>query len=197
MTATLLRKIHTYAGLLTFVNFMIYGLVGLSATWAGRPSRPPAQLLEREFHVPPNMTDREIADQVCSLLHLSLARPIQDAVIQYDPANRLVLDFYHANGRHRVTVDEADGKLRIEVYRASLVRYLDTLHVTTAAFRSGDRRMQLWADYNEFAMWCLIGMTVSGAALWLISRPGHRWAQASFGLGCALFAALWILTRWT
>ena len=193
--ATLLRKIHTYAGLLTFINFMVYGLVGISATWAGRPSRPPAQLVEREFTVPPNVTDREIAEQVCSLLRLSLARPIQDAVIQHDPANRLVLDFYHANGRHRVTVMEADGKLRIEVYRASLLRYLDTLHVTTAAFRSGDWRMQLWADYNEFAMWCLLGMTASGAALWLMSRPGHRWAQASLAAGCALFAALWVWTR--
>jgi hypothetical protein len=195
MMATLLRKIHTYAGLLTFINFMVYGLVGISATWAGRPSRPPAQLVEREFTVPPNVTDREIAEQVCSLLRLSLARPIQDAVIQHDPANRLVLDFYHANGRHRVTVMEADGKLRIEVYRASLLRYLDTLHVTTAAFRSGDWRMQLWADYNEFAMWCLLGMTLSGAALWLMSRPGHRWAQASLAAGCALFTALWVWTR--
>lgn len=197
MTATLLRKIHTYAGLLTFINFMIYGLVGISATWAGRPMRPPAQLVEREFRVPPNVTDREIADQVCSLLRLPLARPIQAAVVQRDPANRLVLDFYHANGRHRVTVLEADGKLRIEVYRAGMMRYLNTLHVTTSAFRSGDWRMQLWADYNEFAMWCLLGMTASGAALWLMSRPGHQWAQASLGLGCALFAALWILTRWT
>jgi hypothetical protein len=195
MTASLLRKIHTYAGLLTFINFMIYGLVGISASWGGRPSRPPAQLVEREYRVPANVTDRAIAEQVASLLRLSLALPIQDAVIQHDPANRLVLDFYHANGRHRVTVLEPEGKLRIEVYRASLLRYLDTLHVTTAAFRSGDLRMQLWADYNEFAMWCLLWMTVSGAALWLMSRPGHRWAQASLAAGGALFAALWIWTR--
>jgi hypothetical protein len=195
MMANLLRKIHTYAGLLTFVNFMVFGLVGIWATWAGQPARPPGQLVEREFAAPPNATDREIAAQVATLLGLSLARPIQDAVIQHDPANRLVLDFYHANGRHRVTVLEPEGRLRIEVYRASLPRYLDTLHVTTAAFRSDDWRMQVWADYNEFAMWCLLGMTASGAALWLLSRPGHRWAQASLAFGCGLFAALWIWAR--
>lgn len=191
----LLQKLHTYAGLLTFVNLAVFGLVGLSATWQSK-SAPLSLILRYEpFPAQPNLTDRQVAERVCDLLHLSLATPIQSAVIQHDPANNLLLDFYHANGRHRVTVLEKEGRLRIEVMRNTLWSYLGTLHATTAAFHSGDWRMQVWADYNEFAMWCLIGMIASGAVLWLLSRPRHGLAQLSFALGSGLFAALYLWTK--
>jgi hypothetical protein len=197
MTAQLLRKAHTYLGLLTFVNLMVFGVVGLAATWR---LRPPDQFRAAEvryvpFAAAPNLTDAEVADRVCSLLRLSLARPIQRQVIQHDAAHNLVLDFWHANGRHKVTVLETEGRLRVEASAVPLWRYLDTLHRTTGVFRSGDWRMQLWADYNEFAMWCLLGMLASGAALWLLSRPGHRMAQLSLAAGGCLFAALYFWAR--
>jgi len=121
-------------------------------------------------------------------LHLSLATPIQSAVIQHDDSGRLVLDFWHANGRHRVTVLEGEGRLRIEVVRNSLWRYLDILHMTTGAFRSGDWRMTLWADFNEFAMWSLGVMLLSGSALGLVARRGPL-AWIALGAGVALLAA--------
>jgi len=195
MTRDLIQKLHTYAGLLTFVNLVVFGIVGLFATLGSRPQSPAPEVRSEPFVVAPNLTDRQVAELVCELLHLSLATPIQSAVIQHDAANNLLLDFYHANGRHRVTVLEREGSLRVEVMRNSLWSYLGTLHATTAAFHSGDWRMQLWADYNEFAMWCFIVMLVSGVALWLLSRPGHRWAQWSLALGCGLFAALCFWTR--
>jgi hypothetical protein len=139
-----------------------------------------------------------VAERVCALLHLSLATPIQSAVIQHDDANRLVLDFWHANGRHRVTVLEDERRLRIERTRNSLWRYLDTLHMTTGVFRSGDWRMTLWADYNEFAMWSLGAMLLSGAVLGLQSRglqSRGRWLPwILLAAGGALCAALlaWI-----
>ena len=57
--------------------------------------------------------------------------------------------------------------------RASLWKYLSTLHVTTAAFKSGDWRMQVWAWWNEFAMWCVAAMVVSGVWVWW-RRRGTR-----------------------
>jgi len=39
-----------------------------------------------------------------------------DSAIQRDADNRLVLDFYHANRRHRVTVLEAEGRLLHEAW---------------------------------------------------------------------------------
>jgi hypothetical protein len=195
MTRDLIQKLHTYAGLVTFVNLLVFGLVGLTATLGSRPHDPAPEVRSEAFVVQPNLTDRQVAERVCGLLGLSLATPIQSAVIQHDAANNLLLDFYHANGRHRVTVLETEGRLRVEVIRNSLWSYLGTLHATTAACHSGDWRMQLWADYNEFAMWCFLAMLASGVALWLMSRPEYRWAQWSLALGCALFAALWYWTR--
>ena len=136
-----------------------------------------------------------MAERVCGLLHLSLATPIQSAVIQRDEAGNLLLDFWHANGRDRVTLLEPEGRLRVETMRNSLWSYFGTLHATTAAFHSGDWRMQWWADYNELAMWCLVAMLASGAALWLMARPRHRLAQLSLALGSGLFAALYLWTR--
>jgi hypothetical protein len=136
-----------------------------------------------------------VAERVCSLLGLSLATPVQSAAIQRDSANNLSFDFWHANGHHHVTVLEKESRIRVEEFRNDLGDYLDTLHRTTAAFSSGDWRMQLWADYNEFAMWCLLGMIVTGVALWLSTRPRYRLAQVSLAAGCGIFAVLYFWTK--
>jgi hypothetical protein len=191
---TLLRKLHTYTALATFINLMVFGIVGLWAAFLPRVSPPsPAQVYYQPFAPEGNLTDRQVAERVCALLHLSLATPVQDAAIQHDAANRLVLDFYHANGRHRVTVLEDQRQLRIERMPNSLWRYLDILHMTTGAFRSGDWRMTLWADYNEFAMWSLGAMLLSGAVLGLAARRA-RLAWIALATGVVLFAVLlvWI-----
>jgi hypothetical protein len=191
----LLRKFHTYTALLTFINLAVYGVVGLSITFL-RQSGSTAQVVSyQSFTSPPNLTDRQVAERICSLLHLSLATPVNGEVIQHDAANNLLLDLRHANGRDQVTVLEKEGRLRIETTRYSLGLYLFILHETTAAFHSGDWRMQLWADYNEFAMWCLLGMIGSGFAMFLASRARSRLAHISLASGCCLFAALYFWTR--
>ncbi len=191
----LLKKIHTYAGLLTFVNLVVYGIVGLSIVWLRQADLPAPVVSYQSFSVPPNLTDRQVAERVCSQLKLSLATPIQSAAIQHDSANNLLLDFRHVNGRHQVTVLEKEGRIRIEVTPKNLGLYLYTLHETTAAFHSGDWRMRLWADYNEVAMWGLLTMIASGFAMFLASRARSRLAQFSLAAGCGVFAALYFWTR--
>lgn len=191
----LIRKIHTYAGLLTFVNLAIYGIVGLSALYLLRLHSEPPVVSYQNFAVEPNLTDGQVAEHVCDQLHLSLATPVNSFAIQHDAANNLLLDLRHANGRHRVTVLEKEGRIRIEANRNSLLLYLYTLHETTAAFHSADWRMQLWADYNEFAMWCLLLMIASGFAMLLGARARSRLAQISLAAGCCAFAALYFWTR--
>jgi hypothetical protein len=192
----LIRKIHTYAGLLTFINLIVLALVGLSAALESRPGAGTAPVVfDLPFVVEVNNTDRQVAERVCDLLHLSLATPIQSAVIQHDAQNRLVLDFFHANGRHLVTVLEGDQRIRVAVRRNSVWKYLDTLHTTTGVFRSGDWRMQAWAYFNEFALWSLTGMVASGLAMWVTARGGSRMAQVALAAGCGLFAALYLWMR--
>jgi hypothetical protein len=168
----LLIRIHTYTGLLTFVNLMVYAIAGMAALFDARTAAPPV-VWEQEFAVLAGQSDREVGERVVRLLDLSLATPVHDFAIGHDAERHLVLDFYHANGRHKVTVLEYRGRLRVEHTRASLWKYLSTLHVTTAAFHSGDGRMQLWAWWNEFAMWCLVVMAVSGVWIWW-ERRGTR-----------------------
>ena len=195
MLLRLVKKLHTYAGLLTFLNLAVYGVVGLSIPFLRQSRTPPPVITYRNFAVPPNLTDRQVAEQICSLLHLSLATPVNQAAIQHDAANNLFLDFRHANGGDQVTVLEKERRFRIETTRNNIGLYLYTLHETTAAFHSGDWRMQLWADYNEFAMWCLLAMIASGFAMFLASRARSRLAQISLATGCCLFAGLYFWTR--
>lgn len=168
----MILRIHTCTGLLAFVNLVLYAVVGIAAFFTSPSSAPPV-VWEQPFALQPGQGDRETADRVVRLLGLSLATPVHDFAIRHDAQGRLVLDFYHANGRHLVTVLDRPGRLRVEHTRAGMWKYLSTLHVTTAAFRSGDWRMQLWAWWNEFAMWCLAAMTVSGVWVWW-QRRGSR-----------------------
>jgi hypothetical protein len=55
--------------------------------------------------------------------------------------------------------------------------------------------MQLWADYNEFAMWSLLAMIASGFTMFLAARARSRLAQISFALGACGFAALYLWNR--
>jgi uncharacterized iron-regulated membrane protein len=164
----LIHRIHAYAGLVTYVNLMLYAVVGIAALFDARTPRaaPPALVWEQPFAVLPGESDRAVAERVVRLLGLSLATPVHDFAIGHDSERHLVLDLYHANGRHVATVLGRPGRLRVSETRASLARYLNTLHVTTAAFHSGDGRMCLWAWWNEFAMWCLGVMAVSGVWIW-------------------------------
>jgi len=191
----LLKKIHTYAGLLTFINLAVYGVAGLSVTFFQQSESTASVVSYQNFSVEPNLTDRQVAERVCSQLSLSLATPLNSAAIQHDAANNLFLDFHHANGRHRVTVLEQEGRLRIETTRNSFAIFLYILHTRTATFHSGDWRMQLWADYNEFAMWCLLTMIASGFTMFLAARARSRLAQISLAAGACGFAALYLWSR--
>src|SRR5262249_23601857 len=122
------------------------------------------------------------------------AMPVQRFAIQHDRSGELVLDFQHANGRHRVTFPQP-GRLRVEITRNSLSDYLAALHTASAAFRIGDWRIQCWSYYNEFAMWSLMAMMATGVYLWLSRRARYRWAMASLAAGVSVFAGLWVWTR--
>lgn len=191
----LLKRVHTYAGLLTFVNLAVYGVVGLSVTFLRKAGDPAPVISYQNFSIEPNLTDRQVAERVRAQLSRSLATPANNAAIEHDSANDLLLDFHDANGSRQVTVLENQGRLRLETIRNSLGIYLDALHGRTASFRASDWRMQLWADYNEFAMWCLLTMIASGFAMFLAVRARCRLAQISLAAGCCVFAALYFWNR--
>jgi hypothetical protein len=79
----LLKRVHAYAGLLTFANLAVYGVVGLSVTFL-RESAPSAPVISyQNFSLEPNLTDRQVAERVRSQLNLSLATPLNNAAIEH------------------------------------------------------------------------------------------------------------------
>ena len=93
----LLKRVHAYAGLLTFVNLAVYGVVGLSVTFL-RESEPSAPVVSyQNFSLQPNLTDRQAAQRVRSQFNLSLATLLNSTAIEHDAAKNLHLDFHDAN----------------------------------------------------------------------------------------------------
>jgi len=193
----IVRKVHIYAGLLTFAHFIVYGIAGLVATFHSMPVRPKVIRQTRyvEFTAPPSSTDRQVADLVYARLQLPLTRPMPDFALRRDAGQHLLLDFYNVNGIHRVTVLESEGRLKIEEIQNDGWLFLQDIHAATPGDEGAPPLVKLWAWWNEAAMWTLAGFCLSGLWLWLATRPRFVWAWTSLGAGAAALALFWLVFR--
>ncbi len=193
----LILKLHIYCGLLSFTHLIVYGIAGLAATFAPGLERPKIPYLVRHvpFQVAPNTSDKEVARRVWETLQLPLTRPTPDWFLQHTSAGDLQLDFYNMNGIHRVIVLEREQRLRIEEIRNGIWTFLGDVHAATTGDREAPRLVRVWAVWNEFAMWCLLGFCTSGVYLWLSSRPRFVWAYVCLTTGTLLFGALYFAIR--
>jgi hypothetical protein len=196
----LIKKVHMYAGLLNFSILFVFGVAGLSATLG---TRPPIQRLDQAveqfvaFTPPPNSTDKQIADAVYDHLKPSLTRAPPAPALHRDADKNLSFNFFSPNGIIAITVLEKENRLRVRTLKNNAGRFMNALHTATIQNQAAksDLRMRLWTYYNEFAIWSLLAMALSGVYLWLASRPGYRLAQYAFAGGCAVFIALYAMTR--
>ena len=188
-----IRKIHIYAGLLTFAQLMVYGIAGLVAALYPGGERPkePQSIRYVPFAVPPSSTDKEVAALVYKTLNLPMARPVPDWYLRHTADNHLLLDFYNINGIRRVVVLEAEGRLRLEQIHNSIWLFLEDIHAATPGDDSAPWLVHLWACWNELAMWTLLAFCVSGLWLWLASRPQYAWAWVLLASGIGSIAILW------
>jgi uncharacterized iron-regulated membrane protein len=195
----LLQKIHMYLGLLCWSILFVYGIAGLTATvFRSGPPGPHLQsstLRTESFVPPPNQTDRQVADAVWRKLQIPLTGPPPAYAIHRDRQNNLAVNFYTANGPTFVTVLEQQNQLRIETRRNTLWAYFNNLHSTTLRGHPYDWRVRLWTYYNEFAVWALLAMGLTGVFLWLSSRPRHLLAQAAVAVAWVSFLVLYVVTR--
>lgn len=189
----LIRKLHIYTGLLVFAHLAVYGIAGLVAAVQPALERPKTVKAIRHvpFTVPPSATDKQVADRIYESLKLPMTRPMPDWFLRHTSDNHLQLDFYNINGFYRVVVLENEGQLRIEEVRNELGLFLEDMHAPTAGDREAPGWMRAWGIWNEVAMWSLLGFCVSGAYLWLSTRPAYRWAWVSLAVGSATLAGLW------
>src|SRR5207249_6549453 len=159
--------------------------------------RPNPHIEFRDFTVPAGLDDKAAADRVYEFLKLPLSTPIPNFAVKRDGNNNLALDFYGANGPRRAVVLEKENRIRLESRRTPFTNFLNGLHTTTINARQTDWRIRYWTYYNEFSIWSLIGMSISGVYLWLASRPRYRPALYVFALGCGSFILLYAVTRYS
>jgi uncharacterized iron-regulated membrane protein len=195
----LLQKIHMYLGLLCWSILFVYGIAGLTATvFRAGPPGPHFQsstVRAESFVPPPNQTDKQVADAVWRTLQIPLTGPPPEYAVHRDRQNNLVVSFYTTNGPTYVTVLEQQNQLRIETHRNTIWAYFDNLHSTLPRQQPYDWRVRLWGYYNEFAVWALLAMALSGVYLWVSSRPRHLLAQVAIAVAGVSFLVLYIVTR--
>jgi len=193
LMAKLIKKIHIYLGLLNLSIVLVFGLAGLKATFklGGRGMPPVTATRYEPFTVPPSLADdTAVAEHVRA--QLRIAAVIHD--VRRDPDNNLAFAYYTHNGPHYVTILEKENRLRLAIHQTGMWSFFDNLHATERRDMK-DWRVQLWAWYNEFSIWSLIAMALTGVYLWLASRPGFLWAQISFAVGAGAFLLLYFVAR--
>lgn len=191
-----LRRIHMYLGLLSSTAIFVYGVTGIHASSFTRPiDRPkPAPLVTYQpAQIDGALDDNAAAQQLFARLSLPLATP--PGQIRRDSENNLVFNTYPPSGMVRVVFLEKEGRARIEKVEAPFAQLLSNLHEITMRNPSADLRVRLWKYYNEFSTWTLLLLIFTGVWLWLLSRPGYRWAQLCFALGSVGFAILFAVGR--
>ncbi len=195
---SLIKRLHIYSGLLSFTILLVFGIVGVTAVMLPAPpqrKQPEFTGRVQPFAIPPNATDRQVARTIWEKLSPPVAGPPPNFALRRDANSNLVFQMFSPNGPTRVTVLEKEGQIRVETRRNLWWQYFNVLHETHIRSTIPDLRVRLWTYYNEFSIWTLIFMSVSGVWLWLASRPGWRWAQMSFAAGTGIFVLLYLGLR--
>jgi hypothetical protein len=194
----LIKKAHMYLGLLNFTILLVFGIGGLSTAFEPAPAKrrqPDAAVRSVDFSPPPSLTDIELAQAVQNALDVPATAPLQRNSVRRDADHNVTFDLATLNGRHKVTVLEAEKRVRIEERRITIWQYINNLHHSNSSSQISGLAFRMWTWYNELAVWSLSLMSASGIYLWLASRPRLRWAQVSFISGSALFLTLYFMMR--
>ena len=192
-----LRTLHTYAGLLTFSAFVVWGVIGVHGAFTPAPGEggPPAVSDTREIplEAPGNLDDPALARWVYEHIDIPLRGGHYN--IRRDENANLAFYVFTASGRRDVTYLEDRKVVRVDVRQNSIVAFLSTMHTAHSRRGPTTTAARMWGYYNQVATWAFLFMTISGVVLWTATRPGLRWAQliGAAAVGSALL--LWLVTR--
>ncbi|MEZ5367129.1 MAG: PepSY domain-containing protein [Bryobacterales bacterium] len=191
------KKIHMYAGLLTFSALVVWGVTGVHAVFLPKPGEftppPISSVREVPFQAAGNMDDKELAKAIFEKIEIPLAGGRYN--VHRDENLNLTFNVFTINGGRVVTYLEDQGIARIEHRANDVLGYLSSMHTASSRRHQLSLAANAWGFYNEFSTWAFLFMTISGVYLWIASRPGMRWAQISFWSMAAVTAVLWIVIR--
>lgn len=192
-----MKKLHTYAGLLTFTAFIVWGVIGVAGAFAPGPEsyQPPdvSEVREVAMSAPANLDDRELARHIYENLDIPLRGGHYN--IRREADGNLAFYVFTASGRHDVTYLEDRGIARTDFRQNNIFGFLSTMHTAFSKRGPQTRSARLWGYYNEVSAWAFFFMIVSGLYLWLDTRPGLRWAQLIAASSIGFSVILWIATR--
>ena len=191
-----IKKLHIYAGLLSFSGFTVWGIIGIWATFLPAPAeriRPDPQIRTVAFSVDGSATDQQITDAMIAASGLPFIQPGRKP--NRDPQGRLQVRYLTPNGTRRILLLEKENKIRIEQVASPFAGFLNIMHFQTFNHHNPGWEVRMWGVYNEFSMWAVIFMTLSGFYLWLATRPRMQWALWTLGLSTLAFAALYVSLR--
>jgi hypothetical protein len=193
-----MKKLHMYAGLLTFTAFVVWGVTGVHGAFTPAPGEftPPPVSSEKEvpFRASGTMDDKALAKAIYEAVQIPAAGGHYN--IHRDADANLAFTVFSINGGRDVTYLEKEGKVRLAHRVNSVWSYLSSMH--TAHSRRHNKvsaSAVAWGVFNEFSNWAFLFMTLSGVYLWVGSRPGLRWARILFGGAVAVTAVLWMAIR--
>ena len=191
-----IKKLHIYSGLLSFSGFTVWGIVGIWASFmpapADRTGREP-EIRTVEFRVDGSATDQEISDAMIGASGLPFIQPGRKPT--RDDEGRLQVRYLTPNGTRRILLLEKEHRIRIERTHSPLGGFLNLMHMQTIQFHNPGWEVQLWGAYNQFSLWAVIFMTVSGLYMWLVTRPRMHWALWTIGLSAVATVALYVALR--
>lgn len=194
----LIKKFHTYAGLLSFTLLLIYGIAGLTATIRTRPEGSAARLGPPRFEsltLPPGASKQQVSDLIYDHLKPSLAEPRPADAVEIDGDGNQRLEFWSVNGVERATVLAREGRLKLEQHRIDLPDFLNALHAMLTTYPTRFPLLRVWEIYNHWGLICLLFLVLSGAYLWLSSRPFYVPARLLVAEGALVFALIYMLLR--
>ena len=192
-----MRKIHMYAGLLTFTALLVWGFTGIHAVFLPSPGNwpVPADTGERNvaFEAPGDLDDEQLAKRIFEAAAIPMAGGFYNT--HRDDDHHLAFLAYTANGQREVTYLEEQQQIRVRIRQNSLGSFLSGMHAAHSRRGPPDLSARLWAFYNEFSTWAFFFLSLSGGYMWLATRPGLPWAQMCIGGATAVFVILWWVTR--
>ncbi len=192
-----IKKIHTYAGLLSFTAFVVWGITGIYAILLPPPGGQGAPEVSEQrqiaFAAPGNLDDPALARLILEVAEIPMATsPVN---VHRDENHKLAFVVYTVNGRWDATYMDQEERILVEARRNDLWGFLSSMHAGHPRRGSPDLPARLWGFYNEFSTWAFLFMSLSGAYLWLATRPALPWAQVLAGSAAAFFVILWLITR--
>jgi len=191
-----IKKLHIYAGLLSFTAFCVWGIAGIHGTILPDPRgrQPPAGAVRYvDFTAPGNLPDQQVADRIVETLKLPFTRTGKKP--QRDEQHHLSMTYYTPNGRRRLVLLEEENKVRIEVIQTSIWGFLSNLHAATLLHSQPAWPLKMWSLYNEFSIWSVLFLTLTGVYLWLATRPGLLWARYTLAASSGVLILYYVVVR--